>query len=43
MVEDVRGGAFLQDLAIGHEDHTVGYLTGEAHLVGDEDVYKRQG
>ena len=25
----------LQDFSVGHEDHTVGHLAGEAHFVGD--------
>jgi hypothetical protein len=37
VLEEVLGGADLDDLAVGHEDHPVGDLAGEAHLVGDDD------
>ena len=35
--EEVFGGAHFHDLAAVHEDDAVGDLTGEAHLVGDDE------
>ena len=37
MLEDVLRRAGLGDLAVGHEQHTVAHLAGEAHLVRDDD------
>jgi hypothetical protein len=37
ILEEVLGGADLDDLAVGHEHHAVGDLAGEAHLVGHDD------
>ena len=35
--EELLGGRLLDDRAVGHEEHAVGRLAGEAHLVGDDD------
>ena len=35
-VENLVGGALLQELAVGHEQDAVAHFTGEAHLVGDD-------
>src|SRR6478735_3102825 len=35
--EELLGRGDLDDLAVGHEDHPVGRLAREAHLVGDDD------
>lgn len=37
MGEDLLAGPFLNHLAAFHENHPVGDLTGEPHLVGDHD------
>ena len=37
MVDDRLGGALLHDHAAVHEDHLIGYVPGEGHLVGDDD------
>ena len=37
MLENLLRCSLLDDLTIGHEDHAVTHLTGEAHLMGDAD------
>ena len=34
--EEMLRRTLLDDLTVGHEDHPVGHLAGEAHLVGDD-------
>ena len=36
VVEELFGFVLFDDLTLVHEDHPVGHLTGEAHLVGDD-------
>ena len=37
MLEELLGGPLLHDVAALHEDHAVGDVAGEAHLVGHDD------
>ena len=34
--QNLLGGTLLHDIAAVHKDHSIGHLSGEAHLVGDD-------